>query len=36
MLADIIGVSGNPLTDISNLRRVPFVMKDGAVFKHRS
>jgi imidazolonepropionase-like amidohydrolase len=27
--ADIIAVAGNPLTDISELRRVAFVMKDG-------
>ena len=27
--ADIIAVAGNPLTDISELRRVTFVMKDG-------
>lgn len=32
MLADIIGVSGDPVTDISTFRRVPFVMKDGKVF----
>ncbi len=36
MLADIVGVSGDPLSDISTFRRVPFVMKDGAVVKHRS
>ena len=33
MLADIIGVEGDPLTDISTFRTVPFVMKDGAVIK---
>jgi imidazolonepropionase-like amidohydrolase len=33
MLADIIGVTGDPLTDISTFRRVPFVMKDGTVVK---
>jgi imidazolonepropionase-like amidohydrolase len=36
MLADIIGVTGDPLTDIATFQRVPFVMKDGAVIKHRS
>lgn len=32
-LADIIGVRGNPLDDISSLRRVSFVMKDGRVHR---
>ena len=36
MLADVIGVGGNPLEDIDTLLRVPFVMKDGTVVKHRS
>ncbi len=35
MLADIIGVTGDPLADITTFQRVPFVMKDGAVVKHR-
>ena len=35
-LADIIAVSGNPLEDISTLRRVDFVMKGGIVFKRPS
>jgi imidazolonepropionase-like amidohydrolase len=35
MLADVIGVTGDPLTDITTFQRVPFVMKDGAVVKHR-
>jgi imidazolonepropionase-like amidohydrolase len=35
MLADIIGIAGDPLTDITAFRQVPFVMKDGAVYKHR-
>lgn len=33
MLADVIGVTGDPLTDIGTFRRVPFVMKDGVVVK---
>ncbi|MEP2988652.1 MAG: amidohydrolase family protein [Parasphingorhabdus sp.] len=32
-LADIISVEGNPLTDISTLQSVKFVMKNGEVFK---
>ena len=32
-LADIIAVSGDPLKDLSELERVIFVMKDGAVVK---
>ena len=32
-LADIIAVSGDPLEDLSELERVIFVMKDGAVVK---
>jgi imidazolonepropionase-like amidohydrolase len=32
--ADIIGVAGDPLTDVSELRRVTFVMKGGDVIKH--
>ena len=33
MLADIIGVAGDPLADIGTLRQVDFVMKDGEVYK---
>lgn len=33
--ADVIAVSGNPLTNIDALKNVTFVMKDGAVFKHQ-
>ncbi len=33
MLADIVGVPGNPLNDISVTRRMAFVMKDGRVHK---
>lgn len=32
--ADIIAVSGNPLNDISLLKKVDFVMKGGVVYKH--
>jgi len=32
-LADLIGVGGNPLEDVSLLEDVQFVMKGGVVFK---
>lgn len=32
-LADIVAVRGNPLTDISELTRVSFVMKGGVIYK---
>jgi len=35
MEADLIGVAGDPLTDITALRRVVFVMKGGRVVKNR-
>lgn len=35
-LADIIAVNGNPLSDITVLEKVTFVMKDGKVFKNTS
>ena len=34
LLADIIAVRGNPLEDISAMRRVVFVMKDGRVYRN--
>lgn len=35
-LADIVAVNGDPLADISILRNIHFVMRDGEVFKHTS
>jgi imidazolonepropionase-like amidohydrolase len=32
-IADLVAVPGNPLDDISLMRRVSFVMKDGTVYK---
>jgi len=31
--ADLIAMRGNPLENIDALREMPFVMKDGLVFK---
>ena len=31
--ADVIAVAGNPLTDVSELRKVTFVMKGGKIVK---
>jgi imidazolonepropionase-like amidohydrolase len=33
-LADIVAVEGNPLSNISLLKNVQFVMKDGVVYKN--
>jgi imidazolonepropionase-like amidohydrolase len=32
--ADIIAIDGDPLKDITAVRRVVFVMKGGAVYRH--
>jgi imidazolonepropionase-like amidohydrolase len=32
-LADVVAVPGDPLDDISIMKRVTFVMKDGVVYK---
>jgi imidazolonepropionase-like amidohydrolase len=32
--ADVIAVRGDPLQDVSNLKKVTFVMKGGVVYRH--
>jgi imidazolonepropionase-like amidohydrolase len=34
-LADIVAVSGDPLTDIENMQKVVFVMKNGIIYSRR-
>jgi imidazolonepropionase-like amidohydrolase len=34
MLADVVAVKGNPLSDVRLLQHVQFVMKDGVVYKN--
>ena len=34
--ADIIALEGDPLTDITAVRRVVFVMRRGVVYKHNA
>jgi imidazolonepropionase-like amidohydrolase len=35
-IADVVAVPGNPIDDISLMKRVSFVMKDGVVYKRNS
>ena len=36
LLADIIAVDEDPSTDIKNIRKVQFIMKDGMIYKEKS
>ena len=36
MQADIIAIMGNPLKNITAVRRVVFVMKGGVVYSHKA
>jgi imidazolonepropionase-like amidohydrolase len=35
-IADVVAVPGNPIDDISLMKQVSFVMKDGVVYKLNS
>jgi imidazolonepropionase-like amidohydrolase len=34
LLADLVAVQGDPIANISLLKKIHFVMKEGVVFKH--
>ena len=34
MEADLVATAGNPLEDITTVRKVPFVMKGGTVYRN--
>jgi imidazolonepropionase-like amidohydrolase len=35
-IADIIAVNGNPIQDITNMKNVVFIMKEGVIYKHQN